>query len=469
MGKFFKKIFGTNKKSKEESSSDMSQSKDAESSPLINEIPELSLHIIIPAIDDSTPTANDNQTGSFVNEQTSETDFELIDYQYPGSTIFSKAVQEIFFFLDESPSDYELPILWSFDEQKSVLKDLGELKNIIVAGTQESGKSNFIHQIILSLLVKKHPSDVKFVLIDIKGLEFNIYSLIENHFLARLPGQEDVVLKSVDKVLDTLNGLCLELDFRYDMFRTAGVRNISEYNARFKEGKLNPEKGHKHLPGIVVVIDDLGGYTYDHSGIVTPLVRLVNDGYKAGIYTVISTSQTVGHVLPNSLLSMISQRVVFRLNSKEEYRKFFDTTRFEISSKHGSFLYNNNSKIFSGKSVMIPFTDIQEVVEFIGRQKGYPFPLLIPEFRDDFLNNDCDFNLENCDPLFEDAARMIVQSQIGSTSLLQRRMKLGYNRAGRLMNQLEAAGIVGPSIGSKARDVLIKTETDLDRHLHDLG
>jgi DNA segregation ATPase FtsK/SpoIIIE, S-DNA-T family len=468
MGKFFKKIFGTNKKNKEESPSDISQSKDTESSPLKKEVPELSLHII-PAIDDSTPTANDNQTGSFVNEQTSEVDFELSDYQYPRSTIFSKAVLKIFLFLHESPSDCELPILWSFDEQKNVLNDLAELKNIIVAGTQESGKSNFIHQIILSILIKKHPSDVKFVLIDIKGLEFNIYSLIERHFLARLPGQEQAVLKSVDKVLDTLNGLCLELDFRYDMFSTASVRNISEYNARFKEGKLNPKKGHKHLPRIVVVIDDLGGYTYNQSDIVTPLVRLVNDGYKAGIYTVISTSQTVGHVLPNNLLSMINQRVVFRLNSKEEYRKFFDTTRFEISSKQGSFLYNNSSKIFSGQTVLIPFTDIQEIIEFIGRQKGYPSALLIPEFRDDVLNNDCDFNLENRDPLFEDAARMIVQSQMGSTSLLQRRMKLGYNRAGRLMDQLETAGIVGPSIGSKARDVLIKTETDLDRHLHDLG
>jgi len=221
------------------------------------------------------------------------------------------------------------------------------------------------------------------------------------------------------------------------------------------------------LPFIILVIDDLSGFTYKGSSEINfPLIRLVSEGYKTGIFTIISTSQTSGIALPNNLLSMTKQRVVFRLNSKEDYRRFFDTTKFEIPSEDGKFLYNDSGSIRVGQSILFSIGDIEQLLKFISNQQGYPQAFLLPEYLSENLFESKEFDVNDRDALFEDAARLIVQSQSGSSSLLQRRMKLGYNRVGSLMDQLEAAGIVGPNQGGKVRDVLVKTDAELESYLN---
>jgi S-DNA-T family DNA segregation ATPase FtsK/SpoIIIE len=304
------------------------------------------------------------------------------------------------------------------------------------------------------------------VLIDTKGLEFGAYAAIERHFLAKLPGEDSAVGRSAVGSLATLEAVALEVDRRYEMMQSARVKNITAYNASFVARQLDPKSGHQYLTDLVVVIDDLGSYTYEGASHIFPvLTKIVTEGYKAGIYCVFATSQTSSQTLPGNLLSLVAQRVVFRLNSKEDYRRFFDTTRFDIPYGQGHFLFNEGPSVHKGQSILFDLEDIENITGHIALQRGFPFTYLLPEYIDP---DQKDFSLLDRDPLLEEAARLIVQNQVGSTSLIQRRMKLGYNRAGRLMDQLEAVGVVGVSQGSKPREVLIQTEAELDRLLEDL-
>jgi len=392
---------------------------------------------------------------------------DLRDYKFPGLALFTETIQKVLSALTEVSYVYTLPVLWSSTENRLIIKDICEFNNLLITGAQVTGKTNFIHQLVISLLLRKHPSQLKFVFADIKGLELGIYRSIEKHFLAKLPGQQDIILKEPKHLIHSLNALCIEMDNRYDLLVNAEVRNITEYNIKFKQRRLDPEKGHQYLPFIILVIDDLGGYTYKGSPEINlPLTRLVSEGYKTGIYTIIGTSQTSGLSLPNNLLSMIKQRVVFRLNSKEDHKRFFDTIRFDIPLERGKFLYNDSGHVQTGQTILFSSSDIENLTAFIANQQGYPQAFLLPEYVDENVFDHKEFDVNDRDALFEDAAKLIVQSQSGSTSLLQRRMKLGYNRAGRLMDQLEAAGIVGPNRGDKIRDVLIKTNAKLEKYLN---
>jgi S-DNA-T family DNA segregation ATPase FtsK/SpoIIIE len=299
----------------------------------------------------------------------------------------------------------------------------------------------------------QHPSQVKFVLVDAKKVEFDIYRHIENHFLAKLAGEEAILIGE-RQVLHTLNALCIEMDNRYELLKEAGVRNIQEYNDKFCKRQLNPRKGNQFLPFIVLVIDDLGTMSYGILELYKPLERLVLNGYRVGMLNVICTSQFVGEMA--SLLSrIIGQKVIFRLHNREDYRRFLDTVKVDRFLQKGGFLYNAEGRVHKGRTSAFSFDSMKKIVDAIAGQRGYPQAFLMPEYVDEKELEGKSFDSSEKDPLFEDAAKLIVQNQIGSTSLLQRRMKLGYNRVGRLMDQLEAAGVVGPNLGSKAREVLI--------------
>ena len=390
---------------------------------------------------------------------------DLRDYEYPNIHLLNEEYRDpIQQFLNRD-FEGELPVIWSADKEKIIIKDLAELKNILIAGTQATGKTTFIRQILISLLFITHPSKLKLVLIDTKGVEFSSYLSLENFFLARLPGEENSIVQDYKKVIHTLNALCIEMDNRYNLLVDAKARNIKEYNNKFFKGELNLDKGHQFLPFIVFIIDDLSACTFSKDEINPPIQKLVNDGYKAGIYSIISTSQFIGDVMTGNLFSMIHARVVFRLNSRADYRKFLDTAKVDKNLKDGEFLYYNDFRVVKGNSILFNFHNIDSVIQFISNQRGYPQAFLLPEYVDEKEMESKDFDSSSRDPLFEDAARLIVSSQIGSTSLIQRRMKLGYNRAGRLMDQLEAAGIVGPNQGSKARDVQVRTDMELEEIL----
>lgn len=393
--------------------------------------------------------------------------FNLQDYNYPKlELIDDNTLKDVLYLSRELSNGQILPAIWSFKNEITLSEDLSTIGNLLVVGPPGIGKSNFLHQLIISLLFKKHPVQLKFVLVDFKKLEFGVYKLIENHFLAKLANEEESIVTETKKAVHTINALCIEMDNRYDLLKEAGCRNIKEYNGKFIERKLNPEKGHQFLPFIILIIDELADILIFEKNVVNAsLEKLIRQGNKVGLITILSTSQVVGDTLQSNLGSLIEQRVVFRLFDREDYRRFYGTVNLDIPDDEGDFLYKNEGNFVLGKSIFINLDDIERVINFIGEQRGYPNAFLLPEYIDEGEKEGKYFDLVDKDSLFEDAARLIVASQVGSTSLLQRRMKLGYNRTGRLMDQLEAAGIVGHNQGSKAREVLVKTETDLQKIL----
>lgn len=392
--------------------------------------------------------------------------FELPEYRPPGVDLFSTDNQHFLSEFVNTHGSSILPVIWSVKNQQLLSKDLSEIKNIFICGSQETGKTSFLNQIIISLLLTKHPSQLKLVVAGIKPLELRIYRLLEKHFLAKLSSGEEEIVHEPTKLQQTLNALCIEMDSRYNILKSADTRNIGEYNNKFIERRLNPQKGHSYLPSIVLIIDDLPGFALQGKELIQPqLERILADGYKVGIFTCITSNSFTGHSLSNAVLSLIGQRVIFNLYDKEDYKKFFYAGKLNKYLNKGEFLFNEGATVHTGVCIDVRFAEIEKVATDISQQKGYKEAFLLPEFINESEMSTEDFDLSHRDPLFEDAARLIVENQMGSTSLLQRRMKLGYNRAGRLMNQLEAAGIVGPNSGSKARDVLIKTKFELDFHL----
>ena len=348
--------------------------------------------------------------------------------------------------------------------------DLATMPHLLMAGATGQGKSVGINAVLVSLLYKKHPSQLKLVLVDPKKVELSLYKSIEKHFLAKLPGEEDAIITDTRKVVHTLNALCIEMDNRYDLLKEASCRNIREYNEKFVARRLNPEKGHQYLPFIVLVIDEFADLIMTAGKeIEMPIARLAQLARAVGIHLIIATQRPSVNIITGTIKANFPARIAFKVSSKIDSRTILDSGGAEQLIGRGDMLVSYNGEVTRLQCVFVDTPEVERVVAGIGKQRGYPNAFLLPEYIDEKELEGKEFDLQNRDPLFEDAARLIVQTQIGSTSLLQRRMKLGYNRAGRLMDQLETAGIVGPGQGSKPRDVLFKTELELEQFLDSLS
>lgn len=348
-------------------------------------------------------------------------------------------------------------------DNENFIVDLAAMPHLLMAGATGQGKSVGVNALLVSLLYKKHPSQLKFVLVDPKKVELSIYRTIEKHFLARLPGEEESIITDTKKVVHTLNALCIEMDNRYDLLKEAGCRNIKEYNDKFIARKLSPLKGHQYLPFIVLVIDEFADLIMTAGKEVElPIARLAQLARAVGIHLIIATQRPSVNIITGTIKANFPARIAFKVSSKIDSRTILDAGGAEQLIGKGDMLISYNGEITRLQCAFVDTPEVENVITYIGEQRGYPQPFLLPEYVDEKELEGKDFDSSNRDPLFEDAARLIVSSQMGSTSLIQRRMKLGYNRAGRLMDQLEAAGIVGANQGSKARDVVVKSEMELD-------
>lgn len=351
-------------------------------------------------------------------------------------------------------------------DNENFIVDLANMPHLLMAGATGQGKSVGLNAILVSLLYKKHPSQLKFVLVDPKKVELSIYKTIEKHFLAKLPGEDDAIITDTKKVVNTLNALCIEMDNRYDLLKEAGCRNIREYNEKFAARKLNPEKGHQFLPFIVLVVDEFADLIMTAGKEVEmPIARLAQLARAVGVHLIIATQRPSVNIITGTIKANFPARIAFKVSSKIDSRTILDAGGAEQLIGKGDMLVSYNGELVRLQCAFVDTPEVDRIAEFIGTQRGYTQAFLLPEYVDEKDQDRSDFDVNDKDPLFEDAARLIVTSQSGSTSLLQRRMKLGYNRAGRLMDQLEAAGIVGPNLGSKVRDVLIKTDAELQQFL----
>ncbi len=368
-------------------------------------------------------------------------------------------------------NNFSLPVaLGKRIDNEHFIVDLATMPHLLMAGATGQGKSVGVNAILVSLLYKKHPSQLKLVLVDPKKVELSLYRVIEKHFLAKLPGEDEAIITDTRKVVHTLNALCIEMDNRYDLLKEASCRNIREYNEKFVARKLNPEKGHQYLPFIVLVIDEFADLIMTAGKeIEMPIARLAQLARAVGIHLIIATQRPSVNIITGTIKANFPARIAFKVSSKVDSRTILDAGGAEQLIGRGDMLISYNGEITRLQCVFVDTPEVERVVESIGDQRGYPQAFMLPEYVDEKEMEGKDFDLGNRDPLFEDAARLIVQSQMGSTSLLQRRMKLGYNRAGRLMDQLESAGIVGPSQGSKVRDVLYKTEAELEQFLETMA
>ncbi len=362
-------------------------------------------------------------------------------------------------------NNFSLPIaLGKKIDNENFIVDLANMPHLLMAGATGQGKSVGLNAILVSLLYKKHPSQLKFVLVDPKKVELSIYKTIERHFLAKLPGEEEAIITDTKKVVHTLNALCIEMDNRYDLLKEAGCRNIREYNEKFAARKLNPENGHQFLPFIVLVVDEFADLIMTAGKEVEmPIARLAQLARAVGIHLIIATQRPSVNIITGTIKANFPARIAFKVSSKIDSRTILDTGGAEQLIGKGDMLISYNGELVRLQCAFVDTPEVDKVNEFIGSQRGYAQAFLLPEYVDEKEMAKGDFDVNDKDPLFEDAAKLIVASQSGSTSLLQRKMKLGYNRAGRLMDQLESAGVVGPNQGSKVRDVLIKTDADLQQ------
>jgi DNA segregation ATPase FtsK/SpoIIIE, S-DNA-T family len=368
-------------------------------------------------------------------------------------------------------NSFSLPIaIGKKIDNENFIVDLTTMPHLLMAGATGQGKSVGLNAILVSLLYKKHPSQIKLVLVDPKKVELSLYRHIETHFLAKLPGEDEAIITDTKKVIHTLNALCIEMDNRYDLLKEAGARNIREYNEKFIKRKLNPQKGHQFLPFIVLVVDEFADLIMTAGKEVEmPIARLAQLARAVGIHLIIATQRPSVNIITGTIKANFPVRIAFKVSSKIDSRTILDAGGAEQLIGKGDMLISYNGEITRLQCAFVDTPEVDSICDFIGTQEGYPQAFFLPEYVDEKQFEGKELDLEDRDTLFESAARMIVNSQMGSTSLLQRRMKLGYNRAGRLMDQLEAAGIVGPSQGSKTRDVLIKTEADLEMLLNDIG
>jgi len=367
-------------------------------------------------------------------------------------------------------NNYALPIaIGKKIDNDNFIVDLTAMPHLLMAGATGQGKSVGLNAVLVSLLYKKHPSQLKFVLVDPKKVELSLYRIIEKHFLAKLPGEEESIITDTKKVVHTLNALCIEMDNRYDLLKEAGCRNIREYNEKFIHRKLNPQKGHQYLPFIVLVVDEFADLIMTAGKEVEmPIARLAQLARAIGIHLIIATQRPSVNIITGTIKANFPARIAFKVSSKIDSRTILDTGGAEQLIGKGDMLISYNGDVTRLQCAFVDTPEVENVCEFIGKQLGYPDAFLLPEYVDEKEEAGKEFDADDRDILFEDAAKLIVQNQVGSTSLIQRRMKLGYNRAGRLMDQLERAGIVGPNLGSKAREVKFKSETELDDFLQSI-
>lgn len=368
-------------------------------------------------------------------------------------------------------SDKELPVALGKTISNEVhVIDLAKMPHILMAGATGQGKSVGLNVLLTSLLYKKHPSQLKFVLVDPKKVELTLFNKIERHFLAMLPDGEEAIITDTKKVINTLNSLCIEMDNRYDLLKEAGARNLKEYNAKFVKRRLNPEKGHRFLPYIVLVIDELADLMMTAGKEVeTPIARLAQLARAIGIHLVVATQRPSVNVITGIIKANFPARLSFRVTSKIDSRTILDTGGADQLIGMGDMLLSQGSDLTRIQCAFVDTDEVERICDFIGNQRGYESAYMLPEFVGDADSSSVgEVDLSDRDALFDDAARLIVMHQQGSTSLIQRKLKLGYNRAGRLIDQLEAAGIVGPFEGSKAREVLIPDEYSLEQLLNSM-
>ncbi len=364
----------------------------------------------------------------------------------------------------------ELPIgLGKTIANESFVVDLAKMPHILMAGATGQGKSVGLNAIITSLLYKKHPAELKFVMVDPKKVELTLYSRIERHYLAKLPDSEEAIITDTRKVVRTLNSLGIEMDNRYELLKDAQVRNIKEYNAKFKSRKLNPNHGHRFLPYIVLVVDEFADLIMTAGKEVeAPIMRLAQLARAVGIHLIIATQRPSVNIITGTIKANFPARIAYRVISKIDSRTILDTGGADQLVGRGDMLLSTGSDLIRLQCAFIDTVEVERITDFIGQQRAYPDALHLPEYYDEESEPVGEVELNERDPMFEDAARLIVQTQQGSTSLLQRKLKLGYNRAGRIIDQLEAAGIVGPFEGSKAREVRVANEMALEQLLKDL-
>jgi S-DNA-T family DNA segregation ATPase FtsK/SpoIIIE len=366
-------------------------------------------------------------------------------------------------------SDMDLPIVLGKTISNEVfIADLAKMPHLLMAGATGQGKSVGINVLLTSLLYKKHPSQLKLVLVDPKKVEMALYSKLERHFLAALPDAEECIITDTKKVVNTLNSLCIEMDTRYNLLKDAGCRNIKEYNQKFRERRLNPENGHRFLPFIVLIIDELADLMMTAGKEVeTPIARLAQLARAIGIHLIVATQRPSVNVITGIIKANFPARLSFRVSSRIDSRTILDQGGADQLVPGGDMLLSMGSDIIRIQCPFISTSEVENICEYIGNQRGYEMAYLLPEAQGDETGSSSDFDPSELDPLLEEAARLIVAHQQGSTSLIQRKMKLGYNRAGRLIDQMESLGIVGPFEGSKARQVLVD-EYRLEQLLGDL-
>jgi S-DNA-T family DNA segregation ATPase FtsK/SpoIIIE len=377
------------------------------------------------------------------------------------SIISSKKFQE---------SNAELPVvLGKTISNETFLIDLVKMPHILVAGATGQGKSVGLNAIISSLLYKKHPSQLKLVMIDPKKVELSLYSTIERHFLAKLPDDEEPIITDIQKVKNVLNSLNIEMDSRYDLLKRAHARNIKEYNAKFAERRLNPEKGHRFLPYIVVVIDEFADLIMTAGKeIELPIARIAQLARAVGIHMIIATQRPSTNIITGVIKANFPTRIAFKVASMIDSRTILDTPGANQLIGKGDMLIAMGSSMTRLQCAFVDTPEVERICEHIASQQGYPTAFMLPEYVGEGDGGPLDTDLSNRDELFNEAARVVVMNQMGSTSMIQRKFSIGYNRAGRIMDQLEAAGIVGPSEGSKARQVMIQDEYSLEQLLNNM-
>ena len=374
------------------------------------------------------------------------------------SVILAKKFQE---------AEMELPLaLGKTISNETFVVDLAKMPHLLMAGATGQGKSVGLNAILTSLLYKKHPAEIKFVLVDPKKVELTLFNKIERHYLAKLPDAEEAIITDNKQVINTLNSLCVEMDKRYDMLKSAMCRNIKEYNTKFKDRRLNPHDGHAYLPYIVLVIDEFADLIMTAGKEVeTPIARLAQLARAIGIHLIIATQRPSVNVITGLIKANFPARIAFRVTSKVDSRTILDSGGADQLIGRGDMLFTQGNNLIRLQCAFVDTPEVEKLTDFIGSQRAYPDAHLLPEYTSEESSTSSDNNIEDRDPIFKEAAEVVVNAQQGSASLLQRKLKLGYNRAGRIIDQLEAAGIVGPFEGSKAREVMYRDVISLHEFL----
>lgn len=368
-------------------------------------------------------------------------------------------------------SQFELPIaLGKTISNEIFIADLAKMPHLLMAGATGQGKSVGLNAVLVSLLYKKHPAQVKFVLVDPKKVELTLFNKIERHFLAKLPNSEDAIITDNTKVIHTLNSLCIEMDNRYALLQDAQVRNIKEYNAKFTQRKLNPNDGHKYLPYIVLVVDEFADLIMTAGKEVeTPIARLAQLARAIGIHLIIATQRPSVNIITGTIKANFPARIAFRVTSKIDSRTILDSGGADQLIGRGDMLLSTGNDLIRIQCAFVDTPEVEKITEFIGNQRAYPSAFMLPEYvGEEGESGKEEVDLSERDKMFDEAAKLVVQFQQGSASFLQRKLKLGYNRAGRIVDQLEAAGVIGPFEGSKAREVLMKDLSQLEEILQKL-